>query len=119
MKSSVDVDLSARQSLNRDCLKVRSKRPPGSGIWGLDVGPLQDEWYPYNEVPTYWRDPNFQDLADDLELFMVVMEEESDGMATSWQGLPALNMIQMVITVLFTLNSFLASLMYPMHDNGL
>ncbi|KAF8984375.1 hypothetical protein BDQ17DRAFT_1336225 [Cyathus striatus] len=40
----------------------------GSGIWGLDVGPLQDEWYPYNEVPTYWQDPNFQDLADDLEL---------------------------------------------------
>ncbi|KAF8976394.1 hypothetical protein BDQ17DRAFT_1267377 [Cyathus striatus] len=74
MKSSVDVDCECMTIFEQRLFESSIKAGrAGSGIWGLDVGPLQDEWYPYNKVPTYWRDPNFQDLADDLEVSCILL----------------------------------------------
>ncbi|KAF8991834.1 hypothetical protein BDQ17DRAFT_1432814 [Cyathus striatus] len=69
MMPSIDVD--------RECVTMFEQRlfessieadRAGSGIWGFDVGPLQNEWFPYNEVPAYWQESKFEDVQEDLEV---------------------------------------------------
>ncbi|KAF8998163.1 hypothetical protein BDQ17DRAFT_1329008 [Cyathus striatus] len=69
MTASIDVDHECMTMFERRLFEssIDASRT-GSGISGFDVGPLQNEWFPYNEVPAYWRESKFVDVQEDLEV---------------------------------------------------
>ncbi|KAF9004258.1 hypothetical protein BDQ17DRAFT_1424705 [Cyathus striatus] len=66
--NGLDIDKECLYAFEQ-CLFERSPKAgrAGSGVWGLDCGPLQDSWYPYGNLPEGWNDPNYEDFEEDFE----------------------------------------------------
>ena len=56
-QDGVDVDWECQKLLEEKMLRsTKESGPAGYQVWGLDLGPHQDGWDPYDDMPDDWRD---------------------------------------------------------------
>ncbi|KAF8992127.1 hypothetical protein BDQ17DRAFT_1460186, partial [Cyathus striatus] len=70
--SEVDVEKECLHAFERRLFECSARAGrAGSGVWGLNVGPLQDHWNPYSNIPHDWSDENFEAHESDLEVSFI------------------------------------------------